>query len=495
MNARSDSEAISLRIPWIARLAPAAALLLGAAVLVAWAIHALEPQIALPKLRSMKCNAAVLFTLIGVVLFFCQRPYARWSRNVIRVCSGLVLIAASLTIFEFVTGRDLGIDELLQLDDTSRQLPGRMALATAISFLGLAGSTFLVTFKSRAAHRLAQSLLLVPMLISLFVVIGYFYGSSMVYLNFGQTSTTLFGAAAFVLCSIAVLFSRDDLELIAPFRTGRMGGLMAKVSFPGLILIPILFGWLLVKGEELGYVGTSSGAAIYVVVIVALFARIEWYSSKLLNEVDRQRGDAQRRENEFRETSNLDPLTSVLNRRGLWDRIEAEWNRALRCGEPLAFMLLDVDYFKQINDAYGHKIGDSVVKSVAQVLIKTCRSFDIVARYGGDEFSIVAVNADEATALKIAERIHRSLAGSTIHVGGKSIRVTASVGISQCFGENDTIEGLIDRADQALLAAKRSGRKKSICHSKLSEDDRKASQLAAEEFGSGDQAEAVAGAS
>jgi diguanylate cyclase (GGDEF)-like protein len=492
MNARTDSEAISLRIPWIARLAPAAALLLGAVVLVAWAIHALEPQIVLSKMRSMKCNTAVLFTLVGVALFFCQRPYARWSRYIIRVCSGLVLIAASLTVLEFITGSDLGIDELLQLDDTSRQLPGRMALATAISFMGLGGSSLLVTFKSRAAHRIAQSLLLVPMLISLFVVIGYFYGSSMVYLNFGQTSTTLFGAAAFVLCSIAMLFSRNDLELVAPFRTGRMGGLMAKVSFPGLILIPILFGWLLVKGEELGYVGTSSGAAIYVVVIVALFARIEWYSSKLLNEVDRQRSDAQRRENEFRETSNLDPLTSVLNRRGLWDRIEGEWNRALRCGEPLAFMLLDVDHFKKINDSYGHKIGDSVVKSVADVLKRTCRSFDIVARYGGDEFSIVAVNADEATALKISERIRRSLADSPIHIGGKSIRITASMGITQCLGESDTIECLIDRADHALLAAKRSGRNQSLCYSKLGDEDRQASQLAIEEFDNDGQAEAVA---
>src|SRR5262245_62041188 len=286
MTARTDSVAILLRTPWIARLAPPSAVLLDTIVLVALPIHALAQQIALPQLRTMQCNTAVLFTLVGVALFFCQRPHARWSHHVIRACSGLVLIAAALTILEFVTGSDLGIDELLQLDDTSRQLPGRMALATAISFVGLGGSTMLVTFKSRAAHRIAQCLLLVPMLISLFVVIGYFYGSSMVYLNFGQTSTTLFGAAAFVLCSIALLFSRNDLELVAPFRTGRMGRLMAKVSFPGLILIPILFGWLLVKGEELGYVGTSSGAAIYVVVIVALFARIEWYSSKLLNEVD-----------------------------------------------------------------------------------------------------------------------------------------------------------------------------------------------------------------
>ena len=162
MTARTDSEAISLRIPWIARLAPPAALLPGAVVLLAWAVHALEPQIPLSTLRSMKCNAAVLFVLVGVALFFCQRPYASWNRYVIRVCSGLVLIAASLTIFEFATGRDLRIDELLQLDDTVRRLPGRMALATAISFVGLAGSTLLLTFKSRAARRIAQSLLLRP---------------------------------------------------------------------------------------------------------------------------------------------------------------------------------------------------------------------------------------------------------------------------------------------------------------------------------------------
>jgi diguanylate cyclase (GGDEF)-like protein len=332
--------------------------------------------------------------------------------------------------------------------------------------------------------------LIVPILVSLFVLVGYFYGSSMVYLNFGHTAATVYTAAAFILGSIAVLLSRSDLELLQPFRTSRMGGLLAKVSFPGLILIPILFGWLLVQGQEMGYFGTSSGAAIYVVVIVALFARIEWYSSRLLNEVDLQRGEARQREQEFRETSNTDALTNVLNRRGLWDRFEAELNRAMRHDEPLAFALLDVDYFKKINDTYGHKVGDIVIKAVADVLIQTCRSFDIVARYGGDEFAIVAVNASEATALRIADRIRYSLAKKPIHIGNNTIRVTASIGITQCVGTGDVIESLIERADQSLLLAKRSGRNQAICYSQLSEADR-SSQLLVDDFPEESQAAAA----
>src|SRR5262245_22789832 len=183
-----DAEAIQLRIPWIVKFAPLATLLLSAAVLLSWAIHGLEPQIALLALRSMKCNTALLFAFVGVALFACQRPYPAWRRIVVRVCGGAVLLAALLTVLEFISARNLGIDEFLQADDTSIHMPGRMALATAVSFAALGGALLLVTSNIRFPLRVAQCLLIVPILVSLFVLVGYFYGSSLVYLNCGHTA-------------------------------------------------------------------------------------------------------------------------------------------------------------------------------------------------------------------------------------------------------------------------------------------------------------------
>ncbi len=188
--------------------------------------------------------------------------------------------------------------------------------------------------------------------------------------------------------------------------------------------------------------------------------------ARSLNEVDQQRENARQRERDMRLLSDLDPLTGVLNRRSLHDRLDREWNRAQRSGQPLSCIMLDIDHFKLINDTYGHVIGDTVLKRVATVLTQQCRPADILARYGGEEFCVIAPEASELGAVQLADRLRKALAESPVEVTAGVVIVTASFGVAQCQGERDQFDSLIDRADQALILAKREGRNRVVSASR-----------------------------
>ena len=127
---------------------------------------------------------------------------------------------------------------------------------------------------------------------------------------------------------------------------------------------------------------------------------------------ERKATEAELRESEarFRGLADSDPLTGMLNRRSFRDEFKREWARALRYGRALACIMLDIDFFKRINDAHGHAGGDAVLKRLAEVLIRECRPSDRVCRYGGEEFCILAPETDEDGAAALAERLREALA-------------------------------------------------------------------------------------
>ena len=453
------------RTPWIVTLASAGALVMSAAVLLTWTLYGAGLGIDLPAVRNMKIDTAALLGLVGAALWIFCYPSGPCRNFAVRMCGIWVSMVATVTIAQLAFGHVQ--DAIADSDEMSLRLSGRMALMTAISFDLLGAALFWLPSNSRMARRVVQCLLLSTLLISLFVVVGYFYGCEVVNTLEGQGSTALHTALSFMLLSIGMLYARDDFGLTAPIRSNRIGGLLAKTSLPGLTAVPILFGWLLLKGEQMEFYGFASGVAVYVVVTVAVLGRIVWYSARTLNDVDRQHQEAREREHEARLLSTLDPLTGVINRRTLRDRFERELNRSIRIAKPLSFLMLDVDFFKRINDVHGHLVGDSVLKGVAFVLAQECRSCDIVARYGGEEFCVIVPDADEAGVLLLAERIRSALELHRIDAAGQAIAVTASLGVAEFRGQFDDTQALINRADQALLAAKRQGRNRVVCFSSL----------------------------
>ena len=155
-----------------------------------------------------------------------------------------------------------------------------------------------------------------------------------------------------------------------------------------------------------------------------------------------------------------DPLTRVLNRRALLDRLTAEMDRARRYNSGLTMLLLDVDYFKQINDTAGHLAGDSVLRQLGALLEDAMRKVDVIARYGGEEFVAILPETAVDGAVAFAERLRERIAAKEFDVGGdRRVHLTVSIGIATFPSARvETTEDLFARADEALYRAKSAGR-------------------------------------
>ncbi len=156
--------------------------------------------------------------------------------------------------------------------------------------------------------------------------------------------------------------------------------------------------------------------------------------------------------------SRQDSLTSVNNRRALIEALALEFHRSRRYRHQFALLFLDVDYFKEINDRFGHTFGDQVLLYVAQLAKGMIRPPDIIGRYGGEEFVIGLVECDQAGALQIAERIRLKIAQHRFLWEQHATTVTVSIGIAMLSPDIDQVGTFIARADQAMYQAKRRGR-------------------------------------
>jgi diguanylate cyclase (GGDEF)-like protein len=160
------------------------------------------------------------------------------------------------------------------------------------------------------------------------------------------------------------------------------------------------------------------------------------------------------------ELSRTDPLSRLPNR-GFWE--ESVAIAAARCrmsGQEAALLMIDIDYFKGINDRYGKPAGDDVIRAVAAILRDALRGNDLAGRYGGEEFGVLLPDTPEAGAEVIAERIRRRIEGAALAPSG--LRVTASIGIAESSARDVGYTVWISHADRALYAAKERGRNRSV---------------------------------
>ena len=169
--------------------------------------------------------------------------------------------------------------------------------------------------------------------------------------------------------------------------------------------------------------------------------------------------DRKRMENTLRQLATQDSLTGLFNRRHFFSLAQQEFERSQRYRHPLSLLMLDLDYFKAINDTYGHQLGDQVLQAVAGVIRAGLRQIDIACRYGGEEFVVLLPETAPATALSVAQRVCAALVTTPVATAQGAVSVTVSIGVAALTDHEPlTLDDLLERADRALYAAKAAGR-------------------------------------
>ena len=166
---------------------------------------------------------------------------------------------------------------------------------------------------------------------------------------------------------------------------------------------------------------------------------------------------------ELERQAHLDYLTGLHNRRFFMQVAETELARAIRYSAPLSLLMMDVDHFKLINDTYGHKAGDRVLKKISETCQKTLREIDIIGRVGGEEFAVLLPETDIDEAMDVAERLREEIAKAKVEIDQVlPLNFTISIGVTTLTPQNENIEGLLNVADKALYVAKDSGRNRVV---------------------------------
>ncbi|MCJ7531069.1 MAG: sensor domain-containing diguanylate cyclase [Anaerolineales bacterium] len=245
---------------------------------------------------------------------------------------------------------------------------------------------------------------------------------------------------------------------------------LSKINTPSDTAQPIVAQELIAAGVH-GVIGAPivAGETRLGALVLYSLSSARRFSERYLSLVDavgRQAGVAIQNSRLYEEIQQLaatDPLTGLYNRRHFYTLASHEFNMARRFNQSITAIMVDIDYFKRVNDTYGHLVGDIVLQNVANRCNESLRQSDILCRYGGEEFVILMIGTTLESALQIAERLRKRIADTPIETEGKSISITVSLGVAALgpYMHPVSLTGLdilINRADQALFTSKQNGR-------------------------------------
>lgn len=174
-------------------------------------------------------------------------------------------------------------------------------------------------------------------------------------------------------------------------------------------------------------------------------------------------GELQTARDELAHAASTDALTGLASRRRWLEAAAAEFSRRRRYNRPFALLVVDLDYFKRVNDTFGHHVGDDVLRRFSEVLRLNCRGSDLVGRLGGEEFAVLLPETDAHAAREVARRIVEGCRGITVPGDGEPMTCSCSVGVTEATDGDNTIDEILRRADQAMYDAKREGRDRWNC--------------------------------
>ncbi|WP_161626813.1 sensor domain-containing diguanylate cyclase [Desulfospira joergensenii] len=182
--------------------------------------------------------------------------------------------------------------------------------------------------------------------------------------------------------------------------------------------------------------------------------------------------DLKQMEEEIRILALTDPLTGANNRRSFMEQAETELARCKRYNHPLSTLMIDIDHFKDINDTFGHHMGDLALKLLTEICLTVLRENDLFGRVGGEEFSAVLVETKEKKGFQVAERLRKKLSRAVVSEDGQSFQFTVSIGIAELNEEDTKIEDALKKSDRALYRAKHLGRNRVVAASQLDPENK-----------------------
>lgn len=427
----------------------AAVLVAGVALvaLLGWALDVSVLRSVLPGHVQMKANTALGFVLAGLALGACGLGL---GRMVSRLASLVVLALGAAVLAEYSTGVDSGLGTLLFPDPgalRAGKVPGQMSQLSASGFV-LAGGIGLAT-SWRPGHWLGQALALVMLVGALFALSGYGYLMGADGAGVAINPVGLNTALCLLLLALGWLVANPQDGLASVLVANSLGGVLARRLLLPVLMAPVLLSYLAQVSRRSGLL--SEGATITWLAVASGLAAagLVWWSSRLLDSIERQRRVAR----QLRESALTDELTHLGNRRAFDESLAALQAR----GGGFSLLMLDLDHFKTYNDTHGHLAGDQALRNTGALLQAALRPGDVAARFGGEEFAVLLPHIDGARALLVAERICRDF-----HVADWPFeRVTVSIGVAEVQPGESTID-LVARADAALYAAKAAGRDRAV---------------------------------
>jgi PAS domain S-box-containing protein len=305
--ALGENQQTVTRLEAVSRVTAVALVALGCTVLCGW-LFGWQVLISLsPRYAPMKPNTALGFVGTGAALWLLHVG-APSRRRLGRQLSWGVLLLGSLTLTEYVLDWDPGFDRLLYGWGDPGRWPARMSIGAATHFCLLGGALLLLdTRVGRARHRPSEWLALPVCLSSFAVLLGYMYGVASLYATKPYKSMALHTAIAFQLCAFGVLFARPDQGLMRVVSSSGPGGQLARRLLPAIVLVPVLLGWLRVKGQHAGLFGTAFGTAVFVASCMVCLSILLISTAKALHA-----SDLERRQAELKLQESEDNLTLTL---------------------------------------------------------------------------------------------------------------------------------------------------------------------------------------
>ncbi len=279
----------------ISQIIAALVFLAGCLVLMGWMLDIPVLKSVFPNLATMKANSALCFIMAGAALWLLQDEQAsQTQRRLAQVCALAIFLIGSLTLLEYIFGWDFGIDQLFFRDTgviSGFLYPGRMSHATTVSFM-LLGLAFWLLSHSRR-YVTIHLITLIVMSIALLTLAGYLYEVDVLRGFFSWAPMAIHTGLLFFILGIGILTARPEQGLTAFINSEQSGGKLMRRLLPAVILLPLLFGWVRLRGQELGLYDTHFGLALFALSNVFTFTLLVWWSARSLNQTDIERQKAE----------------------------------------------------------------------------------------------------------------------------------------------------------------------------------------------------------